>query len=158
MQKKEGYVCFARENLLVVVLRGSAERETKWEGISLISKLRGLLEMNAAFLWRVIVLVCNMVPQHWAYIALHNAYLSSSKASRHCGDGSVVLFVCQQQKAEGIRLLPSSVSPSATALCWNLIATCYCKNVNQNTMGATSWREGEALNFISVFYCNVTGQ
>ena len=62
---KEGYVCFARVNLLGVVLRGSAvERETKWEGISLISKLRGLLEMNAAFLWRVIVLVCNMVPQH----------------------------------------------------------------------------------------------
>jgi hypothetical protein len=65
---KEGYVCFARENLLFVVLRGSAERGNKMGRNSLISKLRGLLEMNAAFLWRVMVLVCNMVPQHRAYI------------------------------------------------------------------------------------------
>jgi len=94
--------------------------------------------MNTAFLWRVTVLVCNMVPQHRAYITQHNAYLSSSKASRHCGDGSVALFVCQQQKAEGIRMLPPLVLPSATALCWNLIATCYSKNVNQSTVSATS--------------------
>lgn len=45
----------------------------KWEGISLISKLRGLLEMNAAFLWRVMVLVCNMVSRYGAYITQHSA-------------------------------------------------------------------------------------
>jgi len=66
---KEGYVCFARENLYCSSSCEEVQREeTKWEGISLISKLRGLLEMNAAFLWRVMVLVCNMVPQHRAYI------------------------------------------------------------------------------------------
>jgi len=54
----------AREFTGRLLARKYRERETKWEGISLISKLRGLLEMNAAFLWRVIVLVCNMVPQH----------------------------------------------------------------------------------------------
>jgi hypothetical protein len=121
--------------------------KTKWEGISLISKLTGLLEMNAAFLWRVMVLVCNMVPQHRAYITEHNAYLSSSKASRHCGDGSVALFVCQQQKAKGIRLLRPLVSHSVTALCWNLIATCYCKNVNQSTMARLLDEEEGVLNF-----------
>jgi hypothetical protein len=47
-----------------------SEREHKMGSISLISELSGLLEMNAAFLWKVIVLVCNMAPQHRAYI--HN--------------------------------------------------------------------------------------
>jgi hypothetical protein len=95
----------ARERIYWSSCEEVQREETKWEGISLISKLRGLLEMNAAFLWRVMVLVCNMVPQHRAYITQHNAYLSLSKARRHRGDGSVVLFVCQQQKAEGIRLV-----------------------------------------------------
>jgi hypothetical protein len=57
-------------------VRKCKEEKQNGEGISLISKLRGLLEMNAAFVWRVMVRVSNMVPQYRAYITQHNAYQS----------------------------------------------------------------------------------
>ena len=65
--------------------------------------------------------------------------------------------VCQEQEAGRCPVATPLVSPSATTVCWNLIATCYYKSLNHNTMGETCWREGRSLKYLVYSFCNSAG-